>query len=272
MDRFIECWEGLDDPRTGNAALHDLHEILAIAICAVLCGGQGSVDMGLFAKSKEPFLRGFLKLENGVPSHDTFSRLFRMLDPEQFRAAFQRFMAGFSEQCEGVVAIDGKVLRRSFDRASGKSPLHMVSAWGCEQRLVLAQIATDAKSNEITAVPKLLEILKLKGSIVTADALNCQRAIAQQIVDQGGDYALALKGNQGTLHDDVVLYLDDPASKTIAAEPVVDADHGRIETRTATVSTEIAWLIPSGNFSKLRVAARSPSRNHFCHNSLTVPV
>ena len=123
MERFIECWEGLDDPRTGNAALHDFHEILTIAICAVLCGGQGSVDMGLFAKSKEPFLRGFLKLDNGVPSHDTFSRLFRMLDPEQFRAAFQRFMAGFSEQCEGVVAIDGKVLRRSFDRASGKSPL-----------------------------------------------------------------------------------------------------------------------------------------------------
>jgi predicted transposase YbfD/YdcC len=242
LDRFIECWDGLDDPRTGNAALHDFHEILAIALCAVLCGGQGSVDMGLFAKAKEPFLRGFLRLENGVPSHDTFSRLFRMLDPEQFRAAFQRFMAGFSEPCEGVVAIDGKVLRRSFDRASGKSPLPMVSAWGCEQRLVLAQIATDAKSNEITAVPKLLEMLRLKGTIVTADALNCQRAIAQQIVDQGGDYALALKGNQGTLHDDVVLYLDDPASKTTTAEPVVEADHGRIETRMATVSTDVAWL------------------------------
>ena len=163
-----------------------------------------------------------------------------MLDTEQFRAAFQRFMAGFSEQCEGVVAIDGKVLRRSFDSASGKSPLHMVAAWGCEQRFVLAQIATDAKSNEITAVPKLLEMLRLKGTIVTADALNCQRAIAQQIVDQGGDYALALKGNQGTLHDDVVL--DDPASKAITAEPVVEADHGRIETRTATVATDIAWL------------------------------
>ncbi len=243
MDRFIEFWEGLQDPRTGNAALHDFHEILAIAMCAVLCGAQGSVDMGLFAKSKEPFLRGFLKLENGVPSHDTFSRLFRMLDPEGFRAAFQRFMAGFSEQCEGVVAIDGKVLRRSFDSASGKSPLHMVSAWGCEQRLVLAQIATDAKSNEITAIPKLLEMLRLKGTIVTADALNCQRAIAQQIIVQGGDYALAVKGNQGTLHNDVVLFLDDPESQTISARPVVDADHGRVETRTATVSTDIEWLV-----------------------------
>ena len=153
--------------------------------------------MGLFAKAKEPFLRGFLKLENGVRSHGAFGRLFRMLDPEQYRAAFQRFMAGFSERCEGVVAIDGKVLRRSFDRASGKSPLHMVSAWGCEQRLVLAQIATDAKSNEITAAPRPLAMLRLKGTMVTADALNCQRAIARQIVDQGGDYALGCKGNQG---------------------------------------------------------------------------
>ena len=203
MDQFAACWEGLEDPRTGNAALHDFHELLMIALCAVLCGGQGAVDMALFARAKEPFLRGFLKLANGVPSHDTFSRLFRQLDPAQFRAAFQRFMARFSEAIEGVVAIDGKVLRRSFDRASGKSPLHMVSAWGCEQRMVLAQIATDAKSNEITAVPKLLRMLSLKGTIVTADALNCQRAIAQQIIDQGGDYVLALKGNQGTLHDDV---------------------------------------------------------------------
>ena len=256
MDNFIACWEGLEDPRTGNAALHDFHEILAIALCAVLCGGQGSVDMGLFAQAKEPFLRGFLKLENGVPSHDTFSRLFRMLDPAQFRAAFQRFMEGFSEQCEGVVAIDGKVLRRSFDSASGKSPLHMVSAWGCEQRLVLAQIATDAKSNEITAVPKLLEMMSLKGTIVTADALNCQRAIAQQMVDQGGDYALALKGNQGTLLDDVVLFLDDPASKTVTAKPVVDADHGRIETRTATVSTEIAWLIEDHQWPGLKAVGK----------------
>jgi len=151
LDEFAACWDELDDPRTGNAALHDFHELLIIALCSVLCGGQGAVDMALFAKSKEPFLRGFLLLANGVPSHDTFSRLFRQLDPEAFRAAFQRFMATFSEQCRGlapaagVVAIDGKVLRRSFDRASGKSALHMVSAWGCEQRLVLAQVATSAK-------------------------------------------------------------------------------------------------------------------------------
>jgi hypothetical protein len=152
-------------------------------LCAVLCGGQGTVDMALFAKAKEPFLRGFLELKNGVPSYDTFSRFFRSLDLELFRLSFQQFMAQFSEQCQGVVAIDAKVQRRSFDRASGKSALHMVSAWECQQRLVLAQIATEAKSNEITAVPKLLELLSLKGAIVTTDALNCQRAIAQQIVD-----------------------------------------------------------------------------------------
>ena len=242
MDRFAACWEGLDDPRTGNAGLHDFHELLVIALCTVLCGGQGAVDMARFAEAKEPFLRGFLGLANGVPSHDTFSRLFRLIHPAQFGAAFQRFMARFSETVQGVVAIDGKVLRRSFDRASGKSALHMVSAWGCEQRLVLAQIATDAKSNEITAVPKLLEMLSLKGTIVTADALNCQRTIAQQIVDQGGDYVLALKGNQGSLHDDVSRFLDDPACEATATDQTVDGDHGRIETRTATVSDNIDWL------------------------------
>jgi predicted transposase YbfD/YdcC len=242
LDQFIACFEGLQDPRTGNAGLHDLHELLFIALCTVLSGGQGATDMARFAAAKEPFLRGFLKLESGLPSHDTFSRLFRLLDPEQFRLVFQRFMARFSETVQGVVAIDGKVLRRSFDRASNKSALHMVSAWGCEQQMVLGQIATDAKSNEITAVPKLLEMLSLKDTIVTVDALNCQREIAQKIIDRGGDYALALKGNQGTLHDDVVTYFNDPASKTSTAKPAVEGDHGRIETRTATVSTDIEWL------------------------------
>lgn len=242
LDEFAACWEGLEDPRSGNAALHDFHELLMIALCAVLSGGQGAVDMALFAKSKEPFLRGFLKLANGLPSHDTFSRLFRQLDPAQFGVAFQRFMAGFSEQVEGVVAIDGKVLRRSFDRASGKSALHMVSAWGCEQRMVLAQIATDAKSNEITAVPKLLDMLSLKGTIVTTDALNCQREIARKIIDKGGDYALALKGNQGTLHDDVRRFFNDPKCGASVSKPMIDGDHGRIDTRTAMLSTDVGWL------------------------------
>src|SRR5208283_1282935 len=151
-------------------------------------------------------------------------------------------MAGFAEACQGVVAIDGKVLRRSFDTASQKSALHMVSAWGCEQQLVLAQIATEEKSSEITAIPKLLRLLDLRGATVTVDALNCQRAIAQQIVDQEGDYAMALKGNQGTLYDNVRQLLDDPECKATTGAPVVEGDHGRIETLKATVSTEIEWL------------------------------
>jgi predicted transposase YbfD/YdcC len=242
MDGFKECFSGLADPRSGNARRHDLLEILLIALCTVLCGGESCVDMADFAVEKEAFLRGFLVLANGLPSHDTFSRVFRALDPEAFRRCFQAFMTRFAETCQGVIAIDGKVLRRSFDTASAKSCLHMVSAWGCEQRLVLGQIATDAKSNEITAVPKLLEMLSLTGCIVTVDALNCQREIARQIVAQNGDYALALKGNQGTLHDDVRRFLDDPEAEKSTAAPTVDGDHGRIETRVASVSTAIDWL------------------------------
>ena len=240
-----------------------------IALCTVLCGGQGAVDMAEFAKATEPFLCGFLQLANGVPSHDSFSRLFRQLDPAQFRTVFQRFMARFSEQCRGVVAIDGKVLRRSFDRASEKSALHMVSAWGCEQRLVLAQLATDAKSNEITAVPNLLAMLSLQGTIVTTDALNCQRAMAQQIVDQGGDYALALKANQTTLHADVVRFFDDPASEVSTAKPTVDGDHGRIETRPATVSTEIDWLQKTHQWPGLRAIGKVERRRETAAKSTT---
>ena len=197
MEGFKHCFEGLEDPRTGNAGRHDLLEMLMIALCTVVSGGEDCTDMAEFARTKLEFLRGFLKLEYGAPSHDTFSRLFRMLDPEQFGSCFQRFMTRFAEACQGVVAIDGKVLRRSFDKASGKSALHMVSAWGCEQRLVLGQIATDAKSNEITAVPKLLKMLSLEGCVVTVDALNCQREIARQVVDQKADYVLAFERQPG---------------------------------------------------------------------------
>jgi predicted transposase YbfD/YdcC len=266
MDGFTSCFAGLEDPRTGNAGRHDLLEMLMIALCTVLSGGEDCTDMAEFARAKLEFLRGFLKLEHGAPSHDTFSRLFRLLDPEQFRTCFQRFMARFAEACQGVVAIDGKVLRRSFDKASGKSALHMVSAWGCEQRLVLGQVATDAKSNEITAVPKLLQMLSLEGSIVTVDALNCQREIAQQVVDQKGDYVMALKGNQGTLHDDVRSFLDDPETKLSVSDSTVDGDHGRIETRTAMVSTDISWLQKdiAGQVclrsARLSVSARPPIR------------
>ena len=164
MDQFVACFDGLEDPRTGNADLHDLHELLMIAQCAVLCGGQGATHMAAFAVAKEPFLRGLLKLGNGLPSHDMFSRLFRLLAPGQLRAAFQRFVAAFSKAEHGVVAIDGKALRRSFDRAGGQSALHVVSAWGCEQRLVLGQIAT---AGLFTGIQELCKVIPIRLNIDT---------------------------------------------------------------------------------------------------------
>ena len=241
MEGFVACFAGVVDPRQDNVR-HDLHEVLIIALCTMLCGGEDCSDMALFGEAKEPFLRQFLGLRHGIPSHDTFSRLFRRLDPAPFQACFVRFMERFAETLSGVVAIDGKTLRRSFDRAAGKSPLHMVHAWATDQRLLLGQVAVDEKSNEITAVPKLLEMLSLKGCIVTADALNCQRAIAAKVTEQGGDYVLALNGNQGSLYDDVRSFLDDPEWPAEAGHTTVDGEHGRIETRTSHVSADIAWL------------------------------
>ena len=243
MERFTACFAELKDPREANAR-HDLLEILVIALCAVLCGAEDCSDMAVFGRAKEAFLRQFLGLRHGIPSHDTFSRVFRLLDPAQFHACFLHFMHDFAQAVQGVIAIDGKALRRSFDRAAQKSPLHLVSAWAVDCRLLLGQVATEAKSNEITAVPKLLEMLSLKGTIVTADALNCQRTIAAKVVEKGGDYVLALKGNQGTLFEDVRLYLDDPAHAPmlLISEPQVDGAHGRIETRQAAVCTRIDWL------------------------------
>ncbi len=221
-----------------------------VALCTMLCGGEDGSDMPLFGQAKEPFLRQFLTLKHGVPSHDTFSRVFSakplglrgLLDPAAFAACFTRFMHRFADTLPGVVATDGKTLRRSFDRATGQLPLPMLHAWSVDQRLVLGQLAVDETSNEITAVPKLLELLCLKGGIVTADALNCQRAIAAKVVEQGADYVLALKGNQGTLHDDVRRFLADPQRPACATRRTVDGEHGRIETRTSLVCTDVGWL------------------------------
>ena len=241
LDSFATCFEQLDDPRAHNAR-HPLLELLLIAFGAVLCGGEDYSDMEEFGHAKQDYFRQFLRLPHGIPSHDTFSRLFRLLDPAQFHACFLTFMQRFAENLEGVVAIDGKTLRRSFDRASTQSPLHLVSAWAADQRLVLGQVAVNDKSNEITAVPKLLELLSLKGTIVTADAMHCQRTVAAQVLAQGGDYVLALKANQGTLHEDVRHLLEDSPSLVVARHTEVDKGHGRIETRTSVVSEEIGWL------------------------------
>jgi predicted transposase YbfD/YdcC len=255
MEEFDACFADLEDPRDDNAR-HDLLDVVMIALCTMVCGGEDCTDMALFGRAKAPFLRRFLRLRHGIPSHDTFSRLFRLLDPVAFHACFQRFMHRFAETAQGVVAIDGKTLRHSFDRAAGTSALHLISAWAADQRLVLGQLAVDGKSNEITAVPKLLEMLSLKGTIVTADAMNCQRDIAEQVVEQRGDYVLALKGNQGTLHADVALFLDDPRLAPDSTHTEVDGGHGRIETRTSVVSTDVGWLQEQHQWPALAAIAK----------------
>jgi predicted transposase YbfD/YdcC len=194
----------LPDPRIARHRWHKLSDILVIAVCAVLCGAESFPAIEDFGHEREAWLQHFLELPGGIPSHDTFNRVFRLLDPLQFQAGFLSWMQAVAEATVGeVVAIDGKARRRSFDKGTAKRAIHMVSAWATENGVVVGQRKVDAKSNEITAIPAFLALLALQGCIVTIDAMGCQRAIAQQIVEQGADYVLALKGNQPTLEQAV---------------------------------------------------------------------
>ena len=187
MEGFRACFADLQDPRRGNAQRHELDEIVMVALLAMVSGAESCVDMALFGRSKEALLRRFLRLPGGILSHDTFSRVFRLLDPAAFEACFARYVAALTERIEGVVAVDGKTARRSFDRQDGQGPLHLISAFACDARLALGQRKVDGKSNEITALPELLALLTLDGCIVTADAMHCQKATAAAIVARGGD-------------------------------------------------------------------------------------
>lgn len=201
----VRHFGGLQDPRSSRRRLHNLCDMIAIALCAVICGAGSWEDVAEYARQKEAWLKTFLRLENGIPSHDTFNRVFRLLKPKPFQACFQRWMQGLVEATAGrVVAVDGKTLRHSFDRASSTSALHMISAWAVENGVSLGQRAVDDKSNEITAVPELLKLLELEGAIVTYDAMGCQKEIAQAIRDQGADYVLAVKDKQPRLFEDVM--------------------------------------------------------------------
>jgi predicted transposase YbfD/YdcC len=193
----------VEDPRVERTKRHRLRDIIILAICGVLCGADGWVEIEEFGKAKEAFFAELLDLPNGIPSHDTFGRVFALIDPKQFEVSFMQWVQGLSRTVKGVISIDGKTLRRSHDQEAGKKALHLVSAWAVENRLVLAQLATDEKSNEITAIPQLLEQLALKGCIVTIDAMGTQTKIAEQIIEQEGDYALTLKDHHGNLYDEV---------------------------------------------------------------------
>jgi predicted transposase YbfD/YdcC len=256
MEGFRACFADLVDPRRGNAQRHELDEIVMVALLAMVSGAETCVDMALFGRSKEALLRRFLRLPGGIPSHDTFSRVFRLLDPDLFEACFARYVAALAERVQGVVAVDGKTMRRSFDRQSGQGPLHMISAFACDTRLALGQRKVDGKSNEISALPELLALLTLDGCIVTADAMHCQKATAQAILGRGGDYVLAVKGNQKTLFEDMQLLLDDPEAAPDDTAQTVDGDHGRIETRRALIVHDVARLAERHGFPRLAAVGK----------------
>ena len=252
----------LPDPRVRRTRRHALEDILVITLCAVICGADDWAAIARFGRAKRTWFRGFLALPHGIPSHDTFGRVFAALDPEAFKTAFLAWVATVADLLPGdVIAIDGKTLRRTFDTAADKGAIHMVSAWATAQGLCLGQVKTDTKSNEITAIPKLLQMLALTDRVVTIDAMGCQTAIARTIHAKGGDYVLSLKGNQTRLHDDIRTFFLDAEAHAFADTPhttaeTVDGDHGRIEVRRAWATDDLAWLPARSRWPGLRSVLR----------------
>jgi len=233
---FLDHFGELPDPRMERLKLHSLMDILFISVCAVICGATSFVDMEDFGFAKLGWFRERLDLKNGIPSHDTFRRVFSLIEPEGFMRRFISWTQAISEAVDGdIIAFDGKTLRRSFDTATGLSAIHVLNAWSSANDFCVGQMKVDGKSNEITAMPALLKLMDIKGSIVTADALNCQKEIAGQIIDQEGDYVLAVKANQQSLHEDVKLFFEDAIAEGFdVLYGLTDEDdwgHGRTENR-----------------------------------------
>ena len=259
-DRF----SSLQDPRTGRAKRHNLIDVIVIAICAVICGADSWVDVEMYGKSKREWLSRLLKLANGIPSHDTFGRVFARLDSVQFESCFTEWVRAVNEVVEGqVVAIDGKTVRRSHDRLAGKSAIHMVSAWASANHLVLGQLRVDDHCNEITAIPELLSALDVSGCTVTIDAIGCQKEIAATITGQEADYVLALKQNQPQLYDDVTEMFDQ-AKRSGFSElahrfcETVEKGHGRIEKRRCWAVSDpnhLGYVNDRNEWAKLRSLA-----------------
>ena len=253
---FIKHFKSMEDPRQIKKSLYPLEEILFLVLCAVLSGADDWVAIAIFGKKKIEFLRRFLPFDNGTPSHDQLGYVFAAIDEKRFRQCFIAWASSLHKAIKGVVAIDGKTLRRSFDKAAGKGAIHMISAWCSGQNLVLGQTRVDNKSNEITAIPKLLDLLEIEGAIVTIDAMGCQRDIAWLIVNKKADYVFSLKGNQGSLHEDIKIFFKEQLSvnyvdTTVCCHERVEKGHGRIEVRKVTQCTDVSWLQKRHNWPGL---------------------
>lgn len=259
---LLRAFAELEDPRMDRSKEHKLIDILAIAICASICGVDDWTKMEIFGRCKEKWFGTFLELPNGIPSHDTFRRVFLLLNPDAFEACFIQWVDGLVEASEGrLVAVDGKSLRGSFDRANAKTAIHMVSAWCDSNELVLGQVATDEKSNEITAIPRLLKLIDIDKAVVTVDAMGCQKEIAQTIVQEGGDYVLQLKGNQGGLHEETVQLFDqclreDCLGISYTTAMTMNKGHGRIERRTIWATEDTHWFAEREKWANLRSLIR----------------
>ncbi len=239
---IMEHFSLIDDPRRDHGKRHVLEEILVLTICAVICGADSFVAVEAFGKAKIDWLRRFLSLPNGIPSHDTLGAVFARLNPRQFEQCFLQWVnAVFARTTGKVIAIDGKTLRRSYDRKSKKAALPMVSAWATTNHLVLGQVAVDEHSNEITAIPHLLDVLDVQGCIVTIDAIGCQQDIAAQIIDQGGDYVLAVKANQSSLFTEVQQCFADIEADGMRFYETEEHGHGREETRWYWMTETVPW-------------------------------
>ena len=244
---LIDHFSALKDPRQAWKVIYPLPEILLLVLCATLAGAEDFVEARLWGVKNLDFLRRFLPFKDGLPSHDTLNDVINALDPALFKTCFVTWVEGLRATEPDLVAIDGKTSRRTHNRAKGREPLHLVSAWAARQRLVLGQEATNAKSNEITAIPRLLERLALAGALVTLDAMGCQTKIAEAIQAKGADYLIAVKGNWPTLHGEIERYFETPPD-SLDRHVTTDGDHGRIEVRRHVVSHDVAWLSTDRRF------------------------
>ena len=254
---WLQHFEDLDDPRQAGKVAYPLDEMLLQCLLAVVAGAESWVEIAAFGKRKLDFLKRFAAFAEGTPSHDQFGNLFAALDAEAFQGCFIAWVASLTKLGPEIVAIDGKTLRRSYQEGGAKAPIHMISAFSSRQRMVLGQRKVADKSNEITAIPELLDLLTVKGAIVTIDAMGCQKEIAAKIIDKGADYLLALKGNQGSLRDDVELFFTDQkergfADAAMSRHQTLEKSHGRIETRSYSAIDATGWLTKRHGFADLK--------------------